>query len=228
MKGRHLYLVLLLCSQVIADPIPLVTGEFEPFTGENLEGGGPVTQQIIEIFEQANIPVTVDFRPWKRGFLETLSGKYRATFPYSKNPEREKKFLYSAPLDEGRIHFYASESSGLKTFSGYDALQGKELCMPVGHNLFEPVAEAVKAKIIRLSRLTSMEQCFEMVKLGRMDMTMVRHEVAESILGSDSNVTALFPPVMTITEHVIFPINHPESLSLLDRFNTALRQSRVK
>ncbi len=228
MKTCFVALLFVFIGPVTAEPLRVVTGEFAPFTGENLDHGGPFTKRVMQIFELAQVPARVDFRPWKRGYLETLGGTYIATFPYSKNQERMEIFHYSDPVIYGNIHLYANNESGIAGFTGFSDLKGKEVCLPVGYNLYEPLEQAVEAKEVTVLRVASLQQCFDMVAKGRTDLTMVRLEVAEEIFRErfpeDNPINVLYPSVLTFTEHVIFPKNSPQSAALLMRFNEAMAQ----
>jgi len=92
MQGRVFACLLLsvaLVSSAVADSWRLVTGDdYAPFTGESLPAGGMLTQVVQSALAAAGISNTLDWRPWNRGYLQTLRGDYDATFPYVRSVQR--------------------------------------------------------------------------------------------------------------------------------------------
>lgn len=72
-----------------AEQFALVTGEdYPPFADPRLPGGGLATILVRQVVAALGATARVDFLPWRRGYEDTLRGRYDGTFPYVRTPER--------------------------------------------------------------------------------------------------------------------------------------------
>jgi len=82
-----------------ADLVNLVTGNgYPPFTDKTLPQGGLITALVRQAFVSVGTDVDIAFRPWKRGYVETLKGIQDGTFPYIKNENRLQEMMYSEAI----------------------------------------------------------------------------------------------------------------------------------
>jgi polar amino acid transport system substrate-binding protein len=84
----------------------LTTGEWPPYTSENLDAYGFFTEIVTTTFQNIRFESVIDFYPWKRCEELVKSGEAFAAFPYSLNEERSKHFNFSDPVMEGYTRFY--------------------------------------------------------------------------------------------------------------------------
>ena len=224
-----LLIVGLLSFNSNAESVRLVTGEFTPFTSQALPQGGMISQIVRSAFAQQNIEVNIEFRPWKRGYQETLNGLALATFPYSKNAERLEKFLYSDPILPGQVFFFTQADSKLK-FGDYADIAGASLCMPLGYNLFPPVEQAVSQGLLTRIEPAAMDNCYLMVEQGRADLTIARLEIGwhqiNQLLGAEHHLKTLETPIWQVTEHLIIAKASANSQHYLEKFNAGLQAIR--
>ena len=140
MMARSLVVALVAGSWLIAAPahaesFELVIGDdYPPFVDQGLPNYGLATDIVQTTFRHMGHDTTLVFKPWQRGYEDVASGKYLGTFPYSKNPEREKSFHYSVPLYTFRQFFFTWADSSFAPTS-YDDLKGHSVCVPVGYSL---------------------------------------------------------------------------------------------
>lgn len=208
--------------------IRMVTGDFPPFTGVELANGGLMTQIVRMAFHQQGIETTVAFKPWKRGYRDTLKGAYQVTFPYSKSSEREQAFLYSDPILLGQLFFYTHLKSSLE-YRELKDLNYSTLCLPLGFNLFPPLAKAVDEGLLRLIRASNIKDCFLMVHSKRADFTLVRKEVANQILNHDlksfrQEFRQLDKVFSAVSEHLIVSRDQHNANEIVRVFNAGLEQ----
>lgn len=82
-----------------AHQIKLISGEWPPYTGEDLESQGIAAAIVTHILGQMGYRAEYEFMPWELG--EALAGasqrddEVRGIFPYMKTAEREKQFYFS-------------------------------------------------------------------------------------------------------------------------------------
>lgn len=80
-------------------PIKIVSGEWAPFTGENLANNGIATLIVSSVLEQMGYAPQYEFIPWplaqSRAETSQRNDHIRAIYPYVKTAEREKRFYFS-------------------------------------------------------------------------------------------------------------------------------------
>lgn len=221
----------LVCNAVAADqravktsPVRLVTGEFAPFVGEKLNAGGMTARMMRQIFKAMGLQISLDFRPWKRGYQATLRNEYTATFPYSKNAEREEIWWYSDELyNLDEVFFSASDTK--VSFDSHQDLAGRAVCKPIGYNLFE-LEELYEQGVITLERPTDMQSCFRMLMAGRVDLVMTNRMVGDNLIQElnlePDNIRVLSKPFRRISHHLIVPKSLPEGKAFIAKFNRHL------
>ena len=79
-------------------PINLVTGEWAPFTGKQLENYGVITEIVTAAFNEMGYQPHFFFYSWTIAQRRMIEGDFLATFPFIKSPAREEKFILSDPL----------------------------------------------------------------------------------------------------------------------------------
>ncbi|MBL4834483.1 MAG: ABC transporter substrate-binding protein [Pseudomonas sp.] len=209
-----------------ADTLNLVSGnDYPPFAGSSLAEGGMLTQLVQQAFAASGKTTKVDFKPWTRGYEETLLRQYDATFPYLSTPQRTAGFLFSDPIYELNLRLYVRRDSPWQTGTP-EELEKAIFCLPTGYE----VSGWVRTASDRLAfvRPRSMEQCHAMLQLGRVDVVISNpEELAWQAVAPQltlPNVRKLPAPVADVTLHLIVPRSHPDAQELVDTFNAGLQQ----
>ena len=207
----------------------LVTGnDYPPFTDKALPEGGLATEIVTTVFREMGHDVTVAFRPWKRGFTDTLSTLYLGTFPYGNNPKRAEQFHYSQPLYSFGQYFFALTGSEAR-FERDEDLQGLRVCLPLG---FNPVrlGPLEEKGIIKMVRPPDLEGCFRMLARGRADLVRVNDRagwaLAEQLFPGEEKVKMLPKPVRETVEHFIVSRSYPGGEAIVAAFDATLARLR--
>ncbi|MBQ1782337.1 MAG: transporter substrate-binding domain-containing protein [Gammaproteobacteria bacterium] len=217
--------VVLMPTLVMGQPVPLVSGiGYPPFADQRLPGGGIATRVVVAAFERMGAQPTVDWLPWRRGYIATLNGDYAATFPYVRTAERQRDFLYSDPIFHGEVYLYAlPEQPEVLTVEG---LRNHTLCQPWGWTVdIDGYLEyAIKRGHIRLEQPIGLDTCFEMLRHGRVDAVFSSPEVTDHLLAEMLPLQLVRAPrPLAKTElYLIAPRSGRDSERLLEEFNQAL------
>ncbi len=139
--------VLLACKLALADSnntVRLTNGEWAPYTGENIPNQGVITDIVSKAFEAVGYKVKYEFFPWVRTMeLAKKDPKWDGTFPWVRNPKREKIFFYSDPLIViGEYFFYRSSDSF--DWSEYNDLINYRIGMTRGYTYGPEFMKSVK------------------------------------------------------------------------------------
>lgn len=234
MKHPHVLLALLLSLGLqapahAADPLRLVTGEYAPFTGENLPGGGPLTEIARRAFAASDPDLKISFLPWKRGYSETLEGKHDGTFPYGRNAERERDFYFSESYYTVDRRMYYLAESGLKP-EDLASLKGRRYCLPLGFTLFRELGAMVESKALEVQSPPDLANCTKMLVLKRVDFFIATPDIAEAAMAQAGIKESTFTSksVGKSENFLIVPKTHPRGLAIITNFNKGIATLRAK
>lgn len=223
---------LLLCWQLcwpswlMAEPLPIVSGPgYPPFADPQLPGGGQATELVRAAMARAGLSAELSWRPWQNGYQATLAGEFAATYPYITTAEREKLFLYSAPLFD--LKFYVFGRAGSKLDGARpETLRGLRYCLPHGWAHLAPIEQMLKAGELTYAHPYDMRSCMKMIALGQADFTITDHEQGRQALrelpASLPQPQLLGQEMGSLSLHLIIPRNRPDAEALLRRFNAGL------
>lgn len=215
----------------------IVTGQetYAPFSGENLPNGGMITEIVKKVFESLGYKVTIMYiSGWDKVMDETKEIKYAATFPWLKNKEREKYFLYSSSLyDTLVVPFYRTGKTpfrGRKSdkFENLNDLEGLTLCKPIGYYTHD-IDELILTGKIQLKRPETLEDCFKMLIVGDVDIVTESIIVGRKMMMSNPNFheKISYETESIISEesnYVIFPKLSARSEILRYKFNQTIKK----
>lgn len=211
--------------------LSLVTGEdYPPFVDARQPGGGLAVLLIQQVVDRMGDIVILDTAPWRRGYEETLRGRYDATFPYVRTAEREREFLYSDPLFSVRpVVFMPAERRF--AYGGPADLRGKRVCGPLGYALPEVLQSMIQAGEVERVMATSAAACPGLLVAGRVDFIIQDLRIGSALIAKvglmQAIVTVSEPPLSMSDIHLIVPRNRVDAAALIARFNAALARVRA-
>lgn len=221
-----LMLSLLLSAPVQADSVRLVTGnDYAPYTGKALPAYGMLSKLVRSVFERSGVSSSLYWRPWNRGYLNTLQGNFDATFPYVYSAARAQDFLYSEPMYVGEQYIFSRAG---ERFSADDIsiMRGKRLCYPLGWQAPPKVQALLDAGYVQRHSPASLNECARLLLLGRDDFFLADRYLGESaLLRSGATVNHFERSQTTINRsplHLIVSRQHPRAQWLIDQFNQGL------
>jgi polar amino acid transport system substrate-binding protein len=88
------------------DKVLIVTGEYIPYVGENLENMGFITELIESTLRLANIDYEIKFYPWARCSEMVQSGEAWASYPYGHSDANDQIYLFSDIIYNTKHKFY--------------------------------------------------------------------------------------------------------------------------
>lgn len=211
-------------------PLQLVTGpDYKPFTDLDLPQGGMDSEIVVAAFAASAVKTVLTFQPWQRGFHDTLTLIYDATFPYSRTAEREQDFLYSDSFYELVNRPFVLAGAAWQATQIKD-LAGRTMCSPDGYAVIGPVEDLIADGSLRVERPKNMTQCFAMLKLGRVDFVYSIDEqtyaIVLSLFGDVAAVKSLEVEFSHVTNSLIVSRQHPHGAEIIAAFNQGLRTLR--
>jgi len=209
-----------------ADSVRLATGNgYVPFSDRAWLNGGLVTDVVREVYASLGEDPDIVYMPWVRGYQETLSGRFRASFPYIHNAERANKFHYSDSVIDTEKRPMTLADSDVRAGS-VDDLSGLTYCMPHGYPPQDAIARLTEEGALRRLDPPSMRACVKTLARGLADFvpvpTLQGRAVAARVLGAQRRVRFLDVVLQRNGQHVIFPRGQPGAERARDRFNEGL------
>lgn len=208
-------------------PLDLVTGnDFAPFSGEDLPQGGLMTELVLSAFRTVGLGYEVRFVPWKRGYDGVLAGRFLATFPYVRTPEREREALFSDPVLEVRQLVYLSTHTRM-AFAGPEDFKGRTVCAPIGYALPPELAEMVERRDLTRESPADLVACARMVATGRADVFVIDEYTGRAAVqraGVADGIRIAERPYALAPQHLIVSRGNPEAGAVLAAFNAGLKK----
>lgn len=204
-------------------PLKLVTGpHYAPYAADYLPHKGLAPFLITRILKTDERTVTVDIRPWKRAYRETLGGQYDGILPYVETSDRQEDFLFSDPIFKADAYAYVRADSEL-TVRSLEGLKGLTYCNPVGFTDENALAEMRSKGDITRIKPANLISCFNMLKAGRVDFVKTNHHVAHHFIGannlSDNTIKPLPFVVEPMSLHLMVPKSRPDAEEFINEFN---------
>lgn len=185
---KRLLLVLFLISipELVQskEPIRIATGEWSPYISEHAKNGGVLVQVAKEAFALEGIEVKFYFYPWRRVYQLGSKGVYDAVLGYTKTKEREKFFYFSDEIYTGKYVFFHKKERPM-SWESFEDIGHLTLATTRGFGgMGDRFLSAEKSNVLRVLRLNSDIQSFNMVYINRADAVPSDLEVGYTLLGS--------------------------------------------
>ena len=208
--------------------ITIATLEYSPWTGHNLKSNGFVNHVITEAFKQKGYTVKFTYLPWKRGVIETKSGKYSALSYVYLSKDRDKEFFLSDPISEEKIVFFHLKSNPIKDWKTLDDLKKYKFGATRGYTYTKEFWQTIESKRLKADLTDNDMQNFKKLFAGRIDIFPSGLVNGISLLqkefdASKSHLISFHPkPLSEITGHLAFSRNRQASENLLQIFTDGL------
>ena len=225
-----LVVIVLWSTNASANTIKLVTGDFAPFSGKDLSQGGMITEIIVKAFKEVGYATKIEYRPWKRGYQETLRHKHFGTFPYVTDDERKKLFLFSDAIYAAKVRFFVRSDFNRKYEKDED-LKGLRVCVPIGYSSVE-IQRFLDKKILNTITPLGDKECFRLVEKGRTQLYSVNEvtgwTIIQKLYGTRDGFRTIGEPLRVNGYYIIVAETYPDGETLLEQFNKGLNALKQK
>jgi polar amino acid transport system substrate-binding protein len=227
----RLAVFLFVCMTGRALALDLVSGPgYAPFADPDLPEGGMLTEVVRKAYAGIGVPAKIAFLPWKRGYSDTLEGRYTATFPYVLTDERARDFLFSDPLYVVRRRVYLSAATGI-VYRDLPDLKGRIGCMEIGSTLPNEVEAMIQRQELAAERPADLQSCARMLAAGRADFIIINELVAAEFIRKANipkdAIKMVEKPYGETGQHLLISRKLPGAERLLAEFNAALARLKA-
>ena len=212
------------------EAVALVTGEWPPYTGENLDGGGVAVELVNAVFTEMGKASTIGFFPWRRCEAYVRTGQAWATFPYAITGARQSKYLFSNTIFQSHsVWFYYGDKMRSVNFTDLDSLQPYTIGVASGYWYEGWIRDAGLTVDESPDDLIALKK----LKLGRIDLyPMDKHGgiwlINKYFPGDEGRFGILENPIRDNDNALMVSKTYPHSERLLEEFNAALQSVKDK
>lgn len=208
--------------------VSLATGEWPPYLSESLKHRGFAARIVSEAFAVEGVQAQIRFYPWPRATRLAQYADVDGAFVYSRTPERERLFLYSAPVVSGDNVFFHLKSRKFDWRTLND-LKGLRIGGNAGYNYGTAFEQAERGQQLNVERSIAEINNFNKLLAGRLDVVLTSKDVGNFILQTqlqDRQHLVTHHPLVLITlqNHFIVARSHPRAKWLIATFNRGLAQ----
>lgn len=220
----------------------LITGnDYAPYTDESLPDRGLYTKLVETAFLRAapHQSYKIQFVNDWNSHLDLLmpSLAFDATFPWSRpdcenteqlsanDVQRCQSYNFSNPFYEVVDGYFSLSGSGYEVALNYADFLGATICRPEGYSLNLMSKAGLVEPQITLVRPVLVEECFDALVKGDVDIVALDSQVSETIIAQmDMETTIIENPNLLEVKglNVMTHVDNPEGLALLDTLNQGL------
>ncbi len=230
--SQLLGIFLMICSgwsTVDAKELSMVTVDWAPYYGSEMEGGGVITVLAQAAFQLKGYKATVTFVPWKRALNKVLLGEKDVLLGAYFTKQRAKDYAFSDPFYDVEVGLVALQSLGVTHYSKLEELKPYTIGVSRGWAYSEEFDTAEY-----LNKEDATNQIFNIRKLfkNRIDLMAVafgifRYEVSKLKTFTLKDVVFIQPPLQTSSLHLMMSLQKPGHEKILEDFNEGLAEIRA-
>lgn len=222
------FIIFLSSTTVWAEKVPLVTGEWSPYTSENLEGYGFITEIISEVIKEMDMEPEYKFYQWKRCYSLVKRGKVWAAFPYSYTEERAQEVLFSDTVGESTTKFFYYKKTKDYTFETLEDLKPYKIAGVKGYFYEEDFNQAG----LSVSYTSDETSALKRLVAGRVELMPLNELVGWALIKTEFpdeiDHFGTLPKAYSVAElKLIVSKDYPNSMELLKKFNETLKNVKT-
>lgn len=215
----------------VSKDLPLITGEWPPYTSESVVGHGLHAEIVSAVIKQMGEVPAYQFLPWIRGEDDLRRGKAFASFPYRYTASRAAEFNFSDEIFfTDTVFFYNKENIDKFSFQSFEDLKAYSIGGVLGFSYVELLN---KAGLKKLSWVHLDSQLIPMlgnhhVDLVAMDRVNGWLEIQKYFPNKVDQFGVLDKPVAKASDsRLMISRKYPNHESLRLRFNKALKELKA-
>lgn len=208
--------------------VRLAAGEWPPYISEKLDYYGIISHLTTEAFATQGIETKIEFYPWQRVHQVSKNAEVDGAFAYVHTPERDETYLFSEPIYQGKYVLFHLKSTKLQ-WKDYKDLKDIRIAAPRGFGGMGPdFLAAEEKKVITVDRVTTVEQTFNMLFLGRVqavpsDLEVGYVLVRQNFDKKDFDRLTHNEKVIHLAKYcLIMPKKSKKSAGLIKKFNLGI------
>lgn len=217
-----------LSSTSFSEEINIASGEWSPYTGSKLSGGGFASKITTAAFAEVGIDVKYHYLSWSRSLDLAKEAKYDGTILWYSNAERKNVFYLSDSVLVNALHFFYLKKSRFD-WNEISDLSPYKIGLTRSYLYGDELAKAEKESVINVERTTKEINNFKKILRERVDLTpsslFVGQQLIKDNLDSmEARQIAAHPkPLMSQPMYFLVSKKHPKGEKIIHLFNEGLK-----
>ncbi|OUR76193.1 hypothetical protein A9Q83_15395 [Alphaproteobacteria bacterium 46_93_T64] len=209
-----------------AQKLVFLADNYPPYEFVNLSGEahGFDVEVIQAVFKHLNIPISIEFRPWKRVVESAKSGNATGMFSCGHSVEREEFFRYSTPISYTTQGVIVKKNRSDFQISTREDLKKMNIGSIAGYASNKHLEELE----IPYFKIPLLDNAFPMLRNDRIDGLFLTMETGQFLAVQEGMISQLdFIPLIDLASrpyHLCFSKKWPGTKELLKRFNQGFRE----
>lgn len=214
-------------------PLPIATSEFAPFEfTENGKVVGSDSDIIATVLKQNGYQAEFKMMPWSRAIKQTQTGKVAAVYSLTKNPDRERYFIFSQPISYVKDVFFKMKYNNIN-WETYSDLSKYRMGVGQGYMYAQEFMLALEQKVFKsvnaLSGKNLEYRQLKQLKSEHIDLMICEISVCGYLLSKHKKelrgVDYINKPIGKIRPYFIgFSRAWPQAQVITDKFNKTLEK----
>lgn len=233
---RSLFITLLFISLAFSNEktVTFITDPADPFI-IGKEGEVPKSGIVLDVihkvfedidgYEAEHAPITA----WQRSLKLVENGEIDAISVILKNPQREKKYLYSDKVISAKtVFFYKKDTKKAKNWSNIKDFENFTICTVKGYNVEHYLNTLKKEKNIdiKLYTVNKFGKCFDLLLKNRIDVYVENYHTGSAFLKKQPYAEKFLVMEKPVYEkHYYFAFSkNSEAHKLIPQINDSLKK----
>ncbi len=205
--------------------IRLTSGEWRPYTGENLADYGCDSRIVAAVFSKLGYTVKFGFFPWARGYHLAQTGEWDGTFEWADTVELSEGFYVSRePVSHQQYVFFHRIDRPLE-WETKDDLAGQVIGLTSGYVYSGQITDIRNDPDFIFQEASNDVANFEKLLAGRIDIFPMELNVGLTLLKEEfppeqaSQITYNPRPLSAFDPHLFLTKKKPENANLIKQFD---------
>ncbi len=147
--------------------------DFAPYISKAHLNDGLLTDIVRQSLKLEGVDLDLLIRPWPRSYRDLELKRIIGTFAWVYSKEREEKFHLSDVIYIFKHVFISHDSDFRFPSSLHDSSAERTWCYPLGWTIPDFIRPHIEHYDLRVVNPTSLENCYQLVKTGRADFTLL-------------------------------------------------------
>ena len=213
-----------------SDTITIATGEYPPWTSENMPNGGFINHIVSSAFKVSNINVEFHYMPWKRALEATKVGQFNASSFWAIDKDRQDHFFHSDVIQSDAFVFFHRKSLTSLKWNRLQELKDYRIGATLGYTYNEEFWNLSENNQLRISVMNDDVTNLKRLMAGEIDLFPLSQVTGQYLLQQSftkqeaNNLTFNAQPINS--DKVVILLSHAieNNKKYVELFNKGLRQ----
>jgi polar amino acid transport system substrate-binding protein len=217
-------------GEPITATIRLASGDWPPYTGQELPGYGCDSRIVAEAFALEGVTVEYGFFPWARSYRLAASGEWDGTLEWENTPTHQEDFYVSRDYISKQEWVFFYRRADRFDWQSMADLDGKIIGVTTQYAYSDAFVELREKGTVTFEEAASDESNFKKLLAGRIDIFPMERRVGYTILATRftpaerAQLVDHPNPVSQFLAYLLLSKAVPQNEQRIEQFNRGLNR----